>query len=232
MFKESPRPVTAELGLLEKRDALYIKLIELPAVDEALTLLDGLPKDLVYHTKAHTEDVIKETILFALADGISEGMIEQQVIAAAWHDIGYLDKKNNNEPVAVEYFERSRAYEELDPDLRDEIVSNITDTTLIFDGEKKPHLHMEHSALGYMMDADVSNFGREDFFDCMEKIAQETNVDLSNSTERAKMYSFVIALLENHEWHTEGARKVREAQKQRNLSFLKSEYVDLVRKAA
>lgn len=215
-----------EAELSEKRDARYVELIKLPAVAEALALLDNLPEGLVYHTKVHTEDVIKETILFALADGISDGAMEQQVIAAAWHDIGYLERKSNNEPVAVEYFRKSTAYVQLEPELREEIISNITDTAMVFD-DGKPHLHMKHSAIGYMLDADVSNFGRNDFFACMERIARETGVDLENQTSRANMYKFVINLLESHTWHTEGARMLREAQKQKNLSFLKTEYRNL-----
>jgi HD-GYP domain-containing protein (c-di-GMP phosphodiesterase class II) len=113
IFKELPRLVTEETvrennerELLELRDARYAELVRLPAVAEALTLLDNLPDGLVYHTKAHTEDVIRETILFALADGVSDGAIEQQVIAAAWHDIGYLDRKSNNESIAIEYLKK------------------------------------------------------------------------------------------------------------------------------
>ncbi|MCR4286375.1 MAG: hypothetical protein NUW00_05770, partial [Candidatus Kaiserbacteria bacterium] len=233
-FKETPRLVRVESAeekeereLLEKRDALYIKLIEkLPSVKEALTLLDNLPEGLVYHTKAHTEDVIKETILFALADGVSDGAIEQQVIAAAWHDIGYLERKSNNEPVAVEYFERSVAQTGLKPEVREEIISNITDTAMVFN-DGKPHLHMERSALGYMLDADVSNFGREDFFICMEKIAKETGADLENQESRANFYAFVITLLKNHDWHTEGARRLRQKQKDKNLDKLMAEYESL-----
>ncbi len=242
MFKESPRLVTAELGLLEKRDALYIKFVKLPAVKKALELLDGLPQDLVYHTKAHTEDVIRETILFALADGISEGTIEQQVIAAAWHDVGYLKQKSNNEPDAVEYFKEgmeemgrrqsqqdleSEGKPKLEPEIRDEVISNIKDTAMVFDNEKNPHLHMDGSAFGYMLDADVSNFGREDFFGCMKKIAKETGVDLTNQESRANFYSFVITLLKNHKWHTEGAERLRQKQKEINLDKLMAEYESL-----
>jgi hypothetical protein len=222
-----------EAELSERRDVLYAELIKLPAVEEALTLLDNLPEELVYHTKAHTEDVIKETILFALADGISEGAMKQQVIAAAWHDVGYLERKSNNESVAVDYFKESIARKqlepepELEPEISDEIISNIEDTTMVFDGEKKPHLHMERSALGYMLDADVSNFGREDFFVCMEKIAKETGVDLENQESRANFYAFVITLLKNHDWHTEGARRLRQKQKDKNLDKLMAEYESL-----
>lgn len=225
-----------ESELLEMRDARYVELIKLPAVKEALTLLDNLPNGLVYHTKAHTEDVIRETILFALADGVSDGVMEQQVIAAAWHDVGYLERKNKNESIAVDYFKESIAREQpkpdselepkpkLDPEISDEIISNIEDTEVIFDSEGKPHLHMARSALGYMLDADVSNFGRKDFFDCMEAIAKENNVDIENLKSRTDFYAFVISLLENHEWHTEGARKLREEQKHDNLVKLRGMY--------
>ena len=57
--------------------------------------------------------MIKETILFALADGASREVIEQQAIAAAWHDVGYLERYDNNEPVAVAMFQDSRAFKSL-----------------------------------------------------------------------------------------------------------------------
>jgi len=174
---------------------------------------------------------MKETILFALADNVSRGVIEQQVIASAWHDVGYVKDDKNNEPIAVKLFENSTSYAQLDTEIRNEIVSNIADTTVIVhDGV--PNFHMTHSALGYMLDGDVSNFGRDDFFNCMDKIAEETNVDLSDQRERTKMYAFVISLLENHTWHTEGAHMLRDAKKQRNLAMLKSEYANLTREAA
>ena len=235
MFKETPRLVRVESAeekeereLLERRDALYAELIEkLPSVKEALMLLDGLPEGLVYHTKAHTEDVIKETILFALADGISDGAIEQQVIAAAWHDMGYLEQDKANEPIGVRLFQNSVTSTELKLEVREEIASNINDTAIVLDNEKKPHLHMERSAIGYMLDADVSNFGREDFFVCMEKIAKETGVNLENRESRANFYAFVITLLKNHDWHTEGARRLRQRQKDKNLDKLMAEYESL-----
>lgn len=238
MFGESKKlekieSVAGERGaeLMRQCEILYAEFVRMPAVEEALTLLDTLPSHLKYHTKDHTIDVIKETILFALADGASRGVIEQQVIAAAWHDVGYIKQDKNNEPVAIQLFEQSSAYAQMDPHVREEIISNIGDTAVVAEGGA-PRFHMAHSAFGYMLDGDLSNFGREDFFVCMDKIAEETGVDLDNQSERIKMYTFVIALLENHTWHTVGARVLRDAQKQRNLALLKAEYANLTREAA
>ncbi len=243
MFKESPRLVTLETteerqerGLLERRDALYAELIKLPAVAEAFSLLEELPPHLKYHTKEHTfgeQGVFAETILFALAEGVSENVIKQQVIAAAWHDVGFLKHVKGKVPekdleeVAIDSFSESEVCRLLDEKDREEIISNIKDTTMYF-GSNGPYFEMRGSAFGYMLDADLSNFGREDFFDRMKEIAEETGVDLKDSASRAKFYKGVISLLENHDWHTEGARRLRERQKQKNLDTLKEEYNLLV----
>lgn len=249
MFKESPRLIKVESAeekeereLLERRDVLYAELIKLPSVGEALALLDNLPEGLVYHTKEHTEDVIKETILFALADGISEGTIEQQVIAAAWHDVGFLpsegvegegdkdkSKEKTLEEIAVDRFKKSESWVLLDEQYREEIVSNILDTTMLVGG-KGSYFEMNRSAFGYILDADMSNIGRKDFVICMNKIAKETGFDIENLKpregfkSRTDFYAGVIKLLENHDWHTEGARRLRQEQKDENLKDLRVRY--------
>jgi len=82
------RPQKREEGpeLKREAEALYAELIERPEITEALAILDRLPEHLRYHVKEHTLDVIRETILFAVADGASGEVIEQQAIAAAFAD--------------------------------------------------------------------------------------------------------------------------------------------------
>lgn len=213
----------SEAQLLEKREALYLEIIKIPAIQEALRLLDGLPRHLAYHVKAHTEDVIKETILFALADGISRGAIEQQAIAAAWHDIGYLEQDKANELLAVNRFENSPATIDIDKNIRAEIIANILDTEISFTNGV-PAQNKELSMLGYVLDADVSNFGRDDFRTCTRKIALEQGKDWDLIEDRLKLYPFIISLLENHTWKTESAKRFREKTKQENLKKLKEDY--------
>ncbi|MFA5777877.1 MAG: HD domain-containing protein [Candidatus Paceibacterota bacterium] len=207
---------------------VFNELLKNPAIVEALNLLDSLPKNLKYHDKGHTLDVMKETILFALADELDRKTIELQTIAAAWHDVGYLKEYNNNEPIAVEMFQKSKAFQTLSTEEKAEIIANILDTQIIMKDDKL-FLLKQRSKLGYILDGDVSSFGREDFFEKRMEIAEELGLDLSNVEIKKKFYASGINLLRNHEWKTESAKKLRQAQKEINLRKLEEEYAKLLK---
>ncbi len=206
-----------------KAEDMYAEMINLPEVAEALEILDKLPRNLKYHTKDHTFDVIRETILFALTDGAEQSVIRQQAIAAAWHDTGYVEKPENNEPVAVELFRKSKAYHAFSEKEQQEIISNILDTQMVM-RENGPHLLKGKSKFGYVLDADVSNFGRDDFFEKRAKLMEELGIDLTDPEKRKGFIKFAIELLKNHEWKTASARVLRETQKKKNLIEMEKEY--------
>ncbi len=234
---ESPlHLVTAETIEREKVRKQFDECMKMSEVQEAFELLDKLPTHLKYHTKEHTfgeRGVVAETILFALAEGASDEVIKQQVIAAAWHDVGFLKHVKGEvldlEGEAIKLFKGRSAHDRLGEKDSQETISNIKDTTMYFRG-KEPYFEMRGSTLGYMLDADLSNFGRDDFFERMNEIAEETDVDIENLKPRegfkprTDFYAFVITLLENHDWHTEGARKLRKEQKKENLKELRERY--------
>jgi hypothetical protein len=224
VYHESPESKQARVE--REVTNLYNELIKTPEIREALTLLDGLPKHLRYHNKEHTLDVLHETILFAVADDASRDTIDEQAIAAAWHDVGYLERDKDNEPVAVELFEKSSAYQKLSEDKRREVAANILDTAMVTK-EGKPVFLQECSDYGYILDGDVSNFGRKDFFEKGEKLAEELGVDFSNPQAKAGFYKFTLELLRNHEWKTGSARELRQHQKEENIFELEERCFDL-----
>lgn len=208
--------------------ALYHELIQKPEIAEALTLLDRLPERLHYHNKAHTLDVIQETILFALADGASREVTEQQAISAAWHDVGFVKSEEikegkKSEDIAVRLFEESEAYNMLSDEQRKEIIANILDTEVVV-REKGPSILMERSKSGYALDGDVSNFGREDFFEKRAKVAEELGVGPSEPEKWKKFCKFTLDLLKNHEWKTASARMLRQSKKEENIREAEEEY--------
>ncbi len=206
---------------------VYSEVIKRPEIIEAFAILDRLSKeDFHYHNRAHTEDVILEAILFAIADGADMDTIEQQAIAAAWHDVGFIEQYKNNEPIAVELFKQSEAYKALSEEMRAEIIANILDTQVVVK-EGAPSFSHERSSKRYILDADVSNFGRKDFFDNRKKIADELKVDLSNPEAKKGFYSFALNLLKNHEWETNSARILRQAQKDENIKQAEEELASL-----
>lgn len=207
----------------EIANSIYLEMLQIPEVKEALDILDSLPNNLKYHNKDHTLDVLRETILFAVADGALPEIIKEQAISASWHDVGYVKQYENNEPIAIEMFKKSNAYKSLPEDVSNRIIADISDTQMkMINGE--PHLIKDKSLYGYILDADVSNFGRDDYFEKILKVAEELNIDLNDLETKKKFYKFAIDLLKNHEWKTQSAKRLRQSKKEENLRMIEREY--------
>ena len=209
------------LNNIEKEISVKIeKLKKNPIIRKAFDMLDDLPEYLRYHTKEHTEDVFHEAILFGIHDGLGEKELEKIAVAAAWHDIGFLIKQNNNETAAVSLFEREVFL--LNLDYVNDIKKMIMDTKLEIT-ENGPEILMKYNTSAYLLDADVSNFGRPDFKDKMNLIAEESKIDLNNKEIKIKFLKFTLTLLKNQNWHTNAARELRQEQKMINIAELEKE---------
>jgi len=220
---KSPEIETKNLAEIEARALLiFNEIIKTPEVLEALDLLDDLPEGLHYHNKAHTLDVIKEAVLFTVYEDMDQDIIKTVSIAAAWHDTGFLKQNQKNEEIGVELFKQSEAYKNLSDDQRLEIIANIMDTQMIFD-EGIPLLKQQKSIHGYTLDADVSNFGRDDYFEKRQAVAKELKIDLSDSVQAKKFYTFSTELLRNHVWKTKSAEALRSTKMKENLEIAQAE---------
>lgn len=226
MTERNQEKIKTEDQLRDQVESVFAELIKKPEISEALDLLDKLPETLKYHNKDHTTDVIKETVLFAIGDDASPAVIEQQAIAAAWHDVGYVEGLKNHEETGVKLFQQSEAFQKLSKEQSDEIIANISDTKVKTDGGS-PSLLMKESVMGYILDADVSNFGRDDFFKKMTQLTEELGIDWNNRETRKAFLKFTIYLLKNHQWKTESAKRMRQETKEKNVSVLVKEYNDL-----
>src|SRR5690606_38647195 len=124
-----------------------------------------LPEDLYYHNYNHTISVFKEAILFAVYDGLSEREIELLAIASAYHDAGFLFQREDNESIAArlvaEEMKKTKQYENSEIKLVQEM---IEDTKLFFE-ENSYKRNCSNKLSKYLLDADLSNLGRDDFLD-------------------------------------------------------------------
>ena len=196
------------------------ELKKIPIISKAFSILDSLPKYLKYHIKKHTEDVFYESILFCLIDNIKEEMLIEIATAAAWHDVGYLIQPEDNEKEAVKLFDKEaiKLYVIDKKNIREMIMD-----TKIHITNKGPKIFMTHPMSAYLLDADVSNFGRKDFQEKLELVAKEKNIDLNDKKAKLEFLKFTLALLKNNPWHTEAANKLRQAQKLLNIKKLEKE---------
>jgi predicted metal-dependent HD superfamily phosphohydrolase len=188
------------------------ELRKLPAIEEALLLLHTrLPQNLTYHAYAHTEDVLAEAVTLALSDNLAARDVEIVALAAAWHDVGFIHSMQRNEPLAAAALRASvtvqAAYTLEEISLVEKM---ILDTALI--PFNRSFRQLASTPLSrYLLDADLANFGREDFFVKSELLRQELGEDTASFRVKT------LALFENHEWLTPAAKRLWTASKQQNV---------------
>lgn len=193
------------------------KLRALPIVAEALRQLrEKLPPKLRYHVAEHTDDVMSEAITFALADGLTDRPLELLAIGAAYHDLGFIETEIENEAIgarlAAAAMRRFGGYSEREI----EIVGQMINATKVIVDERGPHHRPLNEISKYLIDADVSNFGRDDFLVKANQVCEETG-----ATDRPSFFNVLLKFLENHQWYSEAALRARSSKKQENMAMLR-----------
>ena len=175
----------------------------------------ALPDNLHYHAPEHTENVLAEVVRLAVADNLSDRQVLLLAIAAGFHDSGFVFRRERNEVLGAAL--ASDAMREAGGFSDDEVAlvnQMILDTELVDKGNGRrqfPNTPLSK----YLLDADLANFGRNDFFDRLELGLRE------RGGERIEFLRNTLRLLVDHDWHTEIARSMLQPQKEENLAQLK-----------
>ncbi len=189
----------------------------IPAVSEALSTVEKkLPDFLRYHSFSHTLEVLRDVIEFALIDQLPMRSIELLAVAAVTHDAGFIQRRTDNEAIGAKYARdlmmRVGGYSDDEITLVERM---ILDTALVHsDGELRQKPHTELSK--YLLDADLGNFGREDFFEKSELQREELGEDAVPFRVQT------LHLLAAHEWLTNAAKTTRQEKKDDNLAKLRA----------
>lgn len=173
-----------------------------------------LKANLIYHSANHTDDVMHETILFAVVDGLTEKEMELLAVAAAYHDAGFIVCDTQNEPIGAQMAELNMrhfgSYSEKEIEL---VKRMILDTQLVL--KETGNLQIASNELSkYLLDGDLSNLGRKDFFQ---------KVELNMAEQRLKSDEFLELtrdLLSAHVWLTPAGNALRSAGQFENLKSL------------
>ena len=190
--------------------------LQMPIIEQALARLrKELPQDLYYHTFQHSEDVLHEVIKLATLDNLDSNQITLLAIAAAYHDIGYIRTPMDNERFGAEAARQAMLSTGLFEEKQILLVEQmILDTRLqsSVDGLRQ----IPSSTLaGYLLDADMSNLGREDFVEKLELIRRELGF------ERILFLRRTLDLISNHRWHTKAAQELRAEITNKNIQTAK-----------
>jgi len=187
----------------------------------AFSILKTKPvKDLNYHNLDHTQDVVEsaERIFFELIkDTLTKEMpFKTELLllktGAAYHDTGFSKRYKENESFGAGLARGSLARYGYKKKQRESIGGMIMATQL----PQNPKTLLEE----ILCDADLDNFGRDDFFDKGKLIRKELEGQGIEMSDR-QWYEGTLKLLEDHKYFTESARKLRQEKKEENIKKLK-----------
>jgi len=197
-------------------ESLSIEIKAEPLVTETVQrLVSALDPTLYYHSPDHTKDVLRQSMELAREDALDSRDVLLLAIAAAFHDAGFLEQRPKNEPIgaqmAVQAMAESGRFTESEQQLVEQM---ILDTQLVMEGPAQ----ISNSRLSPgLLDADLANLGREDFWQQTELLAKELNMDM------ASMMPMTRALMQRHDWQSPAGKRLFEHKKASNFVALESE---------
>lgn len=171
-----------------------------------------LSPKLHYHSIAHTKDVCQAIERLAISEGITDEGLFLLKSAATYHDAGFVESYENNEPVGA------RMAEEMLPNYgySAQHIEHIKELIYVTQIPHNPKNHLEE----IICDADLDYLGREDFHEIADKLRLELREHGKIDSDR-KWDEIQVGFLTNHRYFTETAKKSRDERKAKNLQEIK-----------
>jgi hypothetical protein len=157
--------------------------------------------------------------LFASLDNLTEDKLHLLQIAASFHDSGFLEGRIGHEERgalrAVSAMEEAGCYSH---EQMETVHTMIRDTKLTYtDGllAQRPTIELSK----YLLDADLGNLGRADFFKKVELEKKEVEF-----VSEADFLKKLLLLISSKEWYSPAGKSVREKGWLSNLKQVKELY--------
>ncbi len=168
--------------------------------------------DLVYHSLRHTrDDVLTAVQRLAAMEGLGAEETRLLSTAAAYHDIGFIERYSNHEAAGV------RIVEQTLPEFGFSTTHILTIQNIIWATKlpQTPHNLLEQ----IMADADLDVLGRTDFFERNHDLRAELAL-YAKPVPDHEWYSRQMQFLANHRYFTPAGRLSRSLTKQHNIDAL------------
>ena len=176
-----------------------------------------LSPNLFYHSFWHTrDDVMAAAVRLARLNNLSEEDIRLLEVAAAYHDIGYLNAHVDHELVGIQVAsEALPGY-----GFSQAQVSRVCNMILATRLPQSPQDLIE----AILADADLDVLGREDFFERSELLRQEYAA-LGQIIPPREWADSQLRFLQQHAYFTRAAKELRQAVKLANIASLEARLI-------
>lgn len=169
----------------------------------------------VYHDVDHTRNVAETAEIIGRASNISDEDLEIVILAAWFHDLGYIEKVEGHEELSAKYAEEFLRKENYPQSKIDKVKSCILATKV----PQNPKSLLEE----ILCDADLSHLGKKTFKHRNDLFREEFEYYFGRQLSEAEWLKKSIEFLNSHKFFTEFARREYDEQKKRNISKLKEE---------
>ncbi len=175
-------------------------------------LEEHLSEDLHYHSISHTKDVVSSVERIALLEGVTDEGLFLLKSAATYHDAGFIEQYDNNEPIGA------RLAEEILPKYgyTDEHIDRIKELIWVTKIPHTPKNKLEE----IMCDADLDYLGRDDFHEIADKLRLELKEHGKIKSDK-QWDEIQVSFLSSHKYFTKTAIRMREKKKAKNLKEVK-----------
>jgi len=181
--------------------------------EEIMTKLHkGLPKNLYYHNLKHTIDVINQVEIIGREEKVTD---EEKLLlktAALFHDSGFIVGYDDHEVLGINIAREMLPKFGYSEDQIKQINELIYSTRM----PPEPKNHLEE----IMCDADLDYLGRTDFIPVSQNLFREL-YERGKIKEIQEWIKIQINFIENHQYFTETARKLRNVNKIKQLQQLR-----------
>jgi len=169
----------------------------------------------VYHDVDHTRNVAETTEIIGRASNLSDEELEIVIIAAWFHDLGYVEKVEGHEEISAKFAEEFLLKENYPIEKIEKVKKCILATKV----PQNPQNILEQ----IICDADLSHLGKKSFKHRNDLFREEFEFYFGRQLSEAEWLKKSIDFLNNHKFFTEFARREYDEQKSKNLEKLKEE---------
>jgi len=183
------------------------------AIEHILKELESdLPAHLFYHGHHHTLDVLESVERIGRAEAVSEDQLNLLLVAAAYHDCGFLNGHQDHETKGCKIAQESLPSFGFNAAAIGEICEMIMSTKV----PQGPQNHLSK----ILCDADLDYLGRDDFESIGTNLFKEL-AHLKIITEIEAWNRIQVNFLTQHQYHTTYCKNQRQPNKQAHLDNLK-----------
>lgn len=176
-------------------------------------LRNEIPIGYTYHTLDHTLEVVKNAIYIGSKENIGEDEMNMLVVAAWFHDVGYVKKYVGHETESAAIADKFLEQREVDKTIRDNIVDCILSTTFPQQAKSK--------IAEVLCDADLMHLGLSTYFGWAQKLRQEQKSAGVAALKQIEFEKESVRIFEQHHYFTKYCRDTLTETKQDNLNRIK-----------